>query len=82
MPRLLRVNPWEASGTSDNIGAMSGRQGGAHFEDSEFDWDALRPVPPKPERPTREMTRLAWVVLVLLAFCPLAGFLLAHFWGS
>lgn len=57
-------------------------KGGAKFEDSEFDWDALRPLPPKPAKTQREMTRLAWIVLVLLAFCPLAGFVLAHFLGG
>ncbi len=52
------------------------------FEDSEFDWDALRVAPARPEARHVRTTRLAWIVLVLLAFCPLVGFLLAHFWAG
>jgi hypothetical protein len=58
-------------------------KGAQRFEDSEFDWDALRPPPALVvDRRHARMTRLAWVVLVLLAFCPLAGFLLAQVWGA
>jgi hypothetical protein len=60
---------------------MDGTNGTQRFGDSEFDWDALHPPKPKTEKRTTETTRLAWVVLILLAFCPLAGFLLASFWG-
>lgn len=59
-----------------------GSNGAKRFEDSEFDWDALRPPPAPVEKPHVQMTRLAWVVLVLLAFCPLVGFLLAWLWGA
>lgn len=61
---------------------MDSRNSAKRFEDSEFDWDSLRLPLPKAEKPQSETTRLAWVVLILLAFCPLVGFLLASLWGG
>jgi hypothetical protein len=51
------------------------------FEDSDFDWDALgaRGAGQR-EKTDTVMDRLAWVVLVLLAFGPPLGFALATVW--
>ncbi|MGZ5179051.1 MAG: hypothetical protein ACXWC6_13375 [Ramlibacter sp.] len=47
-------------------------------EDSDFDWDTLSARrPPRPDQPATVMDRLAWIVLVLLAFGPPLGFALA-----
>jgi hypothetical protein len=48
------------------------------FDDSDFDWDAS-PAPSRREEHT-ETSRLAWAVLVLLAFGPPLGFALAAVW--
>lgn len=57
---------------------MDGQQG---FHDSDFDWDALTArLPRRAERPPSEMNRLAWVVLLLLTFCPPLGYVLATLW--
>lgn len=62
------------------MGWMDGDRRPDRFDDSEFDWDSLRPPPAAVDKPqARRMTRLAWIVLILLAFCPLVGFLLAYF---
>ncbi|MFL6693328.1 MAG: hypothetical protein ACJ8GO_10240 [Ramlibacter sp.] len=50
-----------------------------HFEDSDFDWDALG-SPARREQEDTETDRLAWAVLVLLAFGPPLGFALAAVW--
>jgi hypothetical protein len=51
------------------------------FEDSDFDWDALGPRGRgRREKVDTVMDRLAWVVLVLLAFGPPLGFALATVW--
>jgi hypothetical protein len=49
------------------------------FEDSDFDWDALGTAPRREQEDT-ETDRLAWAVLVLLAFGPPLGFALATVW--
>jgi hypothetical protein len=56
---------------------MRGREN--DFEDSDIDWDALpaRPGPAADLRAATGMNLLAWVVLVILIFCPLLGFVLA-----
>lgn len=51
------------------------------FEDSDFDWDALGSRGPTLRDPADPvMGRLAWIVLVLLAFGPPLGFALATVW--
>jgi hypothetical protein len=53
------------------------------FPDSEFDWDALdaRGEPAEPsQRGITGMDLLAWVVLVLLTFCPLLAFTITFLW--
>ncbi|HYF19125.1 MAG TPA: hypothetical protein VEA40_14740 [Ramlibacter sp.] len=48
------------------------------FQDSEFDWDSLSSSPSGLRSlPATSMERLAWAVLVLLAFCPAVGLALA-----
>jgi hypothetical protein len=49
------------------------------FQDSDFDWDALG-TPSQREQEETETDRLAWAVLVLLAFGPPLGFALATVW--
>lgn len=50
-------------------------------EDSDFDWDALGTRGPSLREPADPvMGRLAWIVLVLLAFGPPLGFALATVW--
>ena len=49
------------------------------FQDSDFDWDAVG-TPPRREQEDTETDRLAWAVLVLLAFGPPLGFALATVW--
>lgn len=51
------------------------------FEDSDFDWDTFGARGSTLREPTDPVTgRLAWVVLVLLAFGPPLGFALATVW--
>lgn len=57
---------------------MGGLEANTDFDDSEFDWDTLSSRPSSLRSlPATSMERLAWVVLVLLAFCPAAGLGLA-----
>lgn len=51
------------------------------FEDSDFNWEALGSRSPGLRDPADPvMGRLAWTVLVLLAFGPPLGFALAAVW--
>ena len=50
-----------------------------HFDDSDFDWDALG-TPGRRDPEDNETDRLAWAVLVLLVFGPPLGFALATVW--
>jgi hypothetical protein len=51
------------------------------YEDSDFDWDALGTrAPGHRAQVDTETNRLAWAVLVLLAFGPPLGFALATVW--
>ena len=66
---------------SSSLPHDSGMQRNEAFHDSDFDWDALTARQPmRTERPPSEMNRLAWIVLLLLIFCPPVGFVLATLW--
>jgi hypothetical protein len=52
------------------------------FPDSDFDWNVLsaRTTAERPPGSPTARDYFAWVVVVLLTFCPLLGFAIAMFW--
>jgi hypothetical protein len=77
-----RFDPTHPFPLSSQLPHDSGMQRDEAFHDSDFDWDALTARLPMrtAERPQREMNRLAWIVLLLLVFCPPLGYVLATLW--